>query len=162
MSAELHLCPSCACHLRLPARLTAMRCNSCNAELVLIDEGGVRGLAMLPTSHGVIPYSHPGQRGSFNGRALLTERRAAVMALAKRRQFFWAALFFGSVVLLAAILGWGVLAGRGISSESHAEVEHAAFAFLMAMITLPILGFTALYFQGRARLMGEEATRWPE
>ena len=161
MAADLHLCPCCAAHLRVDSRLHTMRCNNCEAELVFINEGGVRGLAFVPPYNGVIPYSHPAQRhGHFDGRAFLDFRRELVMLDARRRQRTWSRLFFGSAVLLATVFVAGMASVDQLVHGPKENVEAAASVFLTAVATLPIFAYVSLYFQGRARLVRENAERW--
>ena len=161
MAADLHLCPCCAAHLRVDARLHTMRCNNCEAELVYINDGGVRGLAFVPPFEGVVPYSHPMQRqGHFDGRAFLDYRRALVTLDAERKQRFWARMFFVTVAILMAVVVAGIASVDQLVQGPKENVESAAFVFLTTIVTLPIFAYTALYFQGRARLVGEHANRW--
>lgn len=161
MAADLHLCPCCAAHLRVDARLHTMRCDNCDAELVYLNEGGVRGLAFVPPFEGIVPYSHPAQRhGHFDGHAFLEYRRALVTLDAERKQRFWSRLFFGTVALLMAVFVTGLAGVDQLVQGPKENVENAALMFLTAITTLPIFAYVALYFQGRARLVREHAARW--
>ena len=161
MAIDLHLCPCCAAHLRVDSRLHTMRCNNCEAELVYLNEGGVRGLAFVPPFEGVVPYSHPAQRhGHFDGHAFLAYRRALVTMEAQRQYRFWSRLFFVSVALLMGVFVAGMAGVDQLVKGPTENVENAAFMFLAAITTLPIFAYVALYFQGRARLLRENAERW--
>jgi hypothetical protein len=156
MADDLHLCPCCAAHLRVDVRLHVMRCDNCDAELVFLRQGGVRGLAMLPPFEGIIPYSHPAQRqGHFDGREYLSFRRALVSIEAERARRFWSRLFFGAVALLTAMVVGGVAGVDLLLQGPRERAEDGALLFLTAISTLPILAYVALYFQGRARLAHE-------
>lgn len=161
MAPDLHLCPCCASHLRVPDRLHVMRCDHCDAELVFIREGGVRGLALLPALETPVPYSDPRRRPhNIDGHDLLESRRAVVLQAAERKRRFWSALFFGSV----ALLGTTVLAGLGgadtLLHGSQKQLETAVLAFVGAVFTLPLLAYVTLYFHGRAKLVAESVRRW--
>jgi hypothetical protein len=164
MKPELQLCPCCAAHLRVPPQLHVMRCNNCDAELVHVDEGGVRGLALLPQVHEVIPYSDPAQRRGapvqFNGRDLLCYRRGIVVRNAARKEAFWALLFFASMGLLAFTAVAGLASGRSLVAGPKETLEASAMGFLAAFMALPLIAYTALYFHGRARLVRESVSRW--
>jgi hypothetical protein len=161
MAGAIHLCPCCATHLRPPQQFFAMRCNACNAELLFLCEGGVSGLVMLPPAEGVVPYSHPAQRpGHFDGRALFEARRAAVVLAAQRTRAVWCGLFFLALGMLSAIVGVGAIGAGQVFDGPTERLEGAVLAFLLAVLGLPILGYTALYFQGRARLARESVRRW--
>jgi hypothetical protein len=161
MAGDVQLCPCCASHLRIPGELHVMRCNTCNAELVRIMQGGVRGLALLPGDEGVIPYSHPLQRSRhFDGRELLEFRRTLVLSAAARQQAVWGGLFFVTLGLLAGTVAVGLFGAGRFVEGSRDQLEGAALALLCAMTGLPIFAYTALYFQGRARLAQESVRRW--
>jgi hypothetical protein len=161
MAGDVQLCPCCASHLRIPAELHVMRCNTCDAELVLIQRGGVSGLALLPGDENIVPYSHPMQRNHhFDGRELLDFRRALVLRAATRRQAVWAGLFFLTLGLLAGTIAVGLFGAGRFVQGSREQLEGAALALLCAMTGLPIFAYTALYFQGRARLVRESVRRW--
>ena len=165
MMPELQLCPCCAAHLRVPPQLHVMRCNNCDAELVFISEGGVRGLAYLPDVSGIVPYSDPAQRGRtihghFDGRELLDFRRGIVLADAARKQRFWGGLFFGSMILLLIAAFTGIFGAEFVAHGPKENVEASALAFLAAFLSLPLIAYMALYFHGRARLARESVHRW--
>lgn len=161
MAVDLHLCPCCASHLRVDTRLHVMRCNNCEAELVFVNAGGVRGLAFVPPYDGVVPYSHPLQRqGQFDGQSFLEYRRALVTLDAERRQRFWSRMFFATVAILVAVVVAGMASVDQLVQGPKEHVETAAFAFLTAIATLPVVAYVALYFQGRARLVREQSARW--
>jgi hypothetical protein len=158
MTTDLQLCPCCAAHLRVPAQLHVMRCNNCDAELVALNEGGVRGLALLPD---VIPYSHPDQRPqNFDGRTVLNVRRDGVLQAAARSEARWGGMFFVTLGLLAGTVVLGVLGAGGVANGPRDKIEVSAMAFLCSLTGLPILAYVALYFQGRARLARESVRRW--
>jgi hypothetical protein len=159
MAADLHLCPCCAAHLCVPDGLTAMRCNNCDAELLYIESGGVRGLALLPAI-GNVPYSVPQQRARsrFDGSELLHLRRSLLLSAARRRRVLWNTVFFFSVASLFAAFVVGYI---GAQELMHPEASDAAvLALFAAILGTPILAYVALYFQGRARLAQEEARKW--
>jgi hypothetical protein len=159
MTGDIQLCPCCAAHLRVPDQLHVMRCNSCDAELVFIRQGGVRGLALLPDV--VTPYSDPKQRSRhLNGRELLEFRRGIVLQSAARSHALWSGMFFVTLGMLSSAVMLGLAGAGHVASGSREQVEVAALTFLCALTGLPILGYTALYFQGRARLARESVRRW--
>lgn len=162
MAAGLHLCPSCACHLRVPDELDLMRCNNCDAELAFIESGGVRGLALLPTIDTAVPYSVPQQhtRKAFDGGELLQLRRSLLHARASRRHALWSGVFLFTVASMFAAFGAGYLGGHKLLQEEGQTGETAALALLGAIMAMPILAYLALYFQGQARLALEEARKW--
>lgn len=158
MTTDLQLCPCCAAHLRVPQQLHTMRCNTCDAELVYVDQGGVRGLAMLPD---IAPYSHPEQRPrNFDGRDLLAHRRGRVLEAANRSEARWSGMFFLTLGLIAGAFMIGLTGAQGVADGARDNLEVSALAMLCAMTAVPILGYTALYFQGRARLVRESVHRW--
>jgi hypothetical protein len=158
MTTDLQLCPCCAAHLRVPAQLHTMRCNTCDAELVALNEGGVRGLALIP---GVVPYSHPDQRArNFDGRELLNFRRGHLLQAANRSEARWGGMFFLTLGLLGGAFLVGIGAARGAIDGDRETLEACALALLCAITAVPILAYTALYFQGRARLVRESVRRW--
>jgi hypothetical protein len=161
MAGDIQLCPCCASHLRVPEELHVMRCNTCDAELVRIVQGGVRGLAVLPHDEAVVPYSHPKQRSRhFDGRELFDFRRALVLQAAARRQAVWGGLFLVTLGLIAAAVAVGLFGAGRFVQGSHEQLEGAALALLCAMSGLPVFGYVALYFQGRAKLARESVRRW--
>jgi hypothetical protein len=163
MHTKLHLCPCCAAHLQIPPRLNAMRCDYCDAELVFISEGGTRGLAMLPNVEHIVPYSDPRQCASgrpFDGRVLLESRRGAVLQHAERRFQFWAGATRICLLLLAVAGGAGYAGARAMFSGDRETLELAALVALLAMLSMPLLGYIALHFQGRAQLVRESVSRW--
>lgn len=163
MFNELHLCPCCAAHLRVPAQLQAMRCNQCDGELVFINQGGVRGLALLPNVDHVVPYSDPRQRVSgepFDGRRLLEERREVLLRDAFVRHAKWAGLFRSVLVLLLAAGGATAMGMNQVLNGPRESIEVAAMMFLGGMVMIPLLAFVALHFQGRASMCAEQIKRW--
>lgn len=161
MSPDLHLCPCCAIHLRVPEQLHVMRCDNCDAELVFLREGGVRGLALLPALETPVPYSDPRRRPShIDGRELLESRRATVLLAAERKRRFWSALFFGCMTLLGATVVAGLAGADTLLHGSKERLETSVLAFVGAVVTLPVLAYVALYLHGRAKLIAESASRW--
>lgn len=165
MTPELQLCPCCAAHLRVPSALHLMRCNNCEAELVAINQGGVRGLAYLPSVDGVVPYSVPAQRGRIihghvDGRELLEFRRRIVVEQAERKQRFWSSMASGTLALLALACVTGVAGLHFVGGGPRATAEIAALAFLGSFVSLPLIAYVALNFHGRARMAAEAANRW--
>ncbi len=167
MHGDLQLCPCCAAHLRVPAALHVMRCKNCDAELTLIDSGGVRGLALLPPIGGDVPYSTPEQRAGrnrlpFDGSELLFHRRRLLHTRASRRHAAWSSVFLLSVCAFALTCVVGIGGGRDLLGEHGGRHELSALALLGAMMALPVLGYFALYLQGRARLALEDARKWSD
>jgi len=161
MAADLHLCPCCASHLRVPEQLHVMRCDNCDAELVFLHQGGVRGLALLPALETPIPYSDPRQRPhNIDGHALQESRRAVVLQAAENKRRFWSALFFGCITLLDATVLAGLGGADTLLHGSKEQLETAVLAFVGAAFTLPLLAYVTLYFHGRAKLVAESVERW--
>lgn len=163
MNSTAHLCPRCAAHLRVPPQLDVMCCDYCDAELVFIADGGVRGLAVLPNVDHVVPYSDPRQHPSgrsFDARELLENRRTAVLLDARRRHSFWSGLFWGCLLVLLSTGFVGAVAVHTLFSGAREAIELSALAALMAMVLLPVLGYVAVFFQGRARLACVSVSRW--
>ncbi|MBK8206572.1 MAG: hypothetical protein IPK87_07200 [Planctomycetes bacterium] len=164
MAGELYLCPCCAAHLRVPPELHVMRCDNCSAELAFIESGGVSGLALLPPV-GEVPYSTPAQRGarthkSFDAGALLANRRDLLLRRALRSHARWSGVFVLCMAAVVSVFAVGIGGGRELFTGSREHQELAALAMLGAMLTLPIVAYVALYFQGRSRLALEQARRW--
>ncbi len=164
MSPDLHLCPCCAAHLRVPPELHVMRCDNCSAELAFIVSGGVSGLALLPPI-GDVPYSTPAQRGArtqqpFDAGALLATRRDLRLRSALRSHARWSGIFLLCMAAVVSVFAVGVGGGRELFTGSREHQELAVLAMLGAMLTLPIIAYVALYFQGRSRLALEQARRW--
>lgn len=162
MAADLHLCPCCATHLRVPDRLHVMRCDNCDADLVFLQEGGVRGLALLPALETPVPYSDPRRRvhANLDGRGLLESRRAAVLLAAERKRRFWSMLFFGSVALLGLTVFTGLRGADTLLHGSKERLETSVLLFMGAVVTLPMLAYITLYFHGRVKLVAESVRRW--
>ncbi len=163
MTAQTHLCPCCAAHLRIPAALHAMRCDNCDAELVYVAEGGVRGLALLPSLAATVPYSDPARPvhgRSFDGSELLYLRREVLLKGAERSFRLWSSVLTVIVMLMVGAMGVCALGMYGVvENRGRDETELAATAFLVAVMALPVLGYVALYFQARARLVRERIRR---
>jgi hypothetical protein len=137
-----------------------MRCNNCDAELVYIEDGGVRGLAYLPDISGIVPYSDPAQRGrvihgNFDGRELLEFRRGILLRQAAMVERFWGGLFFGSLVMVVIAAMIGIFGAEFVAHGPHASAEVSALAFLGAIVSLPLIAY-----HGRARLARESVRRW--
>ncbi len=161
MAPDLHLCPCCAVHLRVPEQLHVMRCDNCGAELVFLYQGGVRGLALLPALEAPVPYSDPRRRPhNIDGRDLLESRRTVVLQAAENKRRFWSALFFGCMTLLGATVVAGLVGADTLLHGSQKQLETAVLAFVGAVFTLPVLAYVALYFHGRAKLVAESVRRW--
>ena len=158
------LCPCCAAHLHVPEGLHVMRCNTCDAELTLVASGGVRGLVLLPPVQTRAPYAPggiaPRTHEPFNGSELVFLRRRMLQAGAVRRYRIWRGVFLATVAALTATLLVGFIGANELFGDPRAHNETAALAFLGAFLSLPILGYIALYMQGRARLAVEEARKW--
>ena len=163
MNADLHLCPCCAAHLRIPERLHAMRCNYCDAELVFVDQGGVRGLAMLPNVDHIIPYSDPRQRATgqpFDGRELLLSRRLAVLQDAQRRFRFWHSWTLVSFMLMAVSVCAGMVGANALCTGDKENLQTLALVVLLSMVCVPLLGYVTAFLHGRAQLVRESVSRW--
>lgn len=165
MTTNVHLCPCCAAHLRVPVELHVMRCNSCDADLVWISNGGVRGLALIPTPETAPPYSDPAQwhrranTRALDGRQLVdTRKQQALHALGVKRAI-WAGLFWSCVVLFVGAIGCGLGGFAGLLRGGK-HVEGPALAMLLAVMILPLLSYVALYFQGRVRLLADRMRRY--
>jgi hypothetical protein len=163
MRINVHLCPCCAAHLHVPAELHAMRCNSCDSQLVFVERGGVRGLALVPEVGREVPYSVPSQRkphSKINGASLVAERRGEVLARARSMARYWHSVFMICVVsalimpFVVAYASWDLLSGR--SANPTTEMAW----LLCGMLLFPILSYVALYFQGRASLAADKVRRW--
>lgn len=164
MRADILLCPCCASHLRPPAGLQLMRCNQCDAELASVQGGGVRGLALLPAV-GDVPYSTPQQRAriareSVDTAALVADRRSLMLLSATRRLLRWTMLFRATAGLAAAVLTVGATAMYALINRPDTNLENATLAVLGAIVVLPLLGYTALFFQSRAALARAEVIKW--
>jgi hypothetical protein len=161
MAADLHLCPCCASHLRVPEQLHVMRCDNCGAELVFLHQGGVRGLALLPALETPVPYSDPRRRvHNIDGHALLESRRAVVLQAAERKRRFWSAMFFACMALLGLTVFTGLGGADTLLHGSKERLETSVLLFMGAVVTLPVLAYVALYFHGRAKLVAESVRRW--
>ncbi|MCC7508336.1 MAG: hypothetical protein IT464_03055 [Planctomycetes bacterium] len=164
MSPDLYLCPCCAAHLRVPPELHVMRCDNCSAELAFIVAGGVSGLALLPPV-GDVPYSTPAQRDArrhqtFDAGALLASRREVLLQRALRSHARWSAVFVLCMAAVVSVFAVGIGGGRELFTGAREHQEVAALAMLGGMLTLPIVAYIALYFQGRSRLALEQARKW--
>ncbi|MCA8918007.1 MAG: hypothetical protein KDB32_02930 [Planctomycetes bacterium] len=163
MNFELHLCPCCAAHLRVPQSLNAMRCNNCDAELLMLNEGGVRGLALLPNVDHIVPYSDPRQRTdhvAFDARELLESRRLLILEDAQRKHSRWVGLFFGCLILLIGTATAGAIGANTVLHGDAANIQAGAAFFLLALTFAPLIAYTAVYFHGRAQLVRASVRRW--
>lgn len=166
MTNNVHLCPCCAAHLRVPADLHVMRCNTCDADLVWLDRGGVRGLALVPAPVTQPPYTDPQQwqRRSnarpFDGAAFVDLRRAEALRALSRQRVAWAIAFWHCALFFVVTAGLG-LGGFASLLRSHGrDADASVMAMLLAVMILPLLSYVALYFQGRARLLAERMQRY--
>lgn len=164
MRADILLCPCCASHLRPPPELRLMRCDHCRADLAMIHEGGVAGLAIVPAI-GDVPYSTPEQRTRpahqpVNTAELLSGRRMCRLAAARRRLTRWTTLSWITVTLGAAIVSLGATGMYALVHRTDTNIENATLAVLAAMIALPVLVYVALFFQSRGALARAEVVKW--
>jgi len=151
--------------LRVPVELHVMRCNSCDADLVWVSNGGVRGLALIPAPETAPPYTDPAQwRRRANahpldgGQLVAVRKQQALQVLAIKRAF-WAGLFWSCVLLFVGAIGCGLGGFAGLLRGGK-QVEGPASAMLLAVMILPLLSYVALYFQGRVRLLAERMRRY--
>lgn len=166
MMNNVHLCPCCAAHLRVPAELHIMRCNACDADLVWLDRGGVRGLALVPPPVEQPPYTDPvqWQRRSaakpLDAPLFVNQRREAALAALGRRRAFWAAAFWFCAILFVAAAGSGLGGFASLLRHPGRDAEAPVIVMLLAVVTSPLLSYVALYFHGRARLLAENMRRY--
>ena len=166
MMNPLHLCPCCAAHLRVPAELHVLRCNSCDADLVWLNQGGVRGLALVPPPVSAPPYSNPDQWARranarpFDAQRFVTLRRTEALVALGRKRAMWAGLFWLCAIAFAVVAGCGMGGFAGVLQDRGGDTQGAVLAMLVAVMVLPLLSYVALYFQGRARLLAESMKRY--
>ena len=140
-----------------------MRCNNCEAELLFVDRGGVRGLALIPRADGPVPYSIPSQvsepKRHFDAEELIARRGREVLGELRRARRAWRTAF--SVTAAGAMVSiTGMLCTLFAAAESAGR--HADWIpglFLAATGLAPILFFVALYFHQRMQLAGEKIRR---
>lgn len=163
---NLHLCPCCAAHLRVPSELHVLRCNSCDADLVWINRGGVRGLALVPTPVNPPPYTDPAQWARraavrpFDAQGFVDLRRTQALAALGRKRVFWAGMFWLCALAFAAVAGCGLGGFAGLLHDKGRDTQTGVLVMLVAVMVLPLLSYVALYFQGRARLLAESMKRY--
>lgn len=166
MTTDVHLCPCCAAHLRVPAELHVLRCNTCDAGLVWVNRGGVRGLALVPAPAESPPYSDPVQWARraaarpFDAQGFLHDRRTQALATLGRKRVFWAGLFWTCAIAFAVVAGCGMGGFAGMMQNRGRNADTGVLVMLVAVMVLPLLSYVALYFQGRARLLAESMKRY--
>lgn len=164
MRADILLCPCCASHLRPPPELRLMRCDHCRADLAMIHEGGVTGLAIVPAV-GDVPYSTPAQRDRavadpMDVRALVADRRVIRHVAALHRLARWSLVLWATVGVTALAATAGATGFYALLNRNEAHLENATLAVLGAIIVVPMLAYVALFCQGRLQLARAEVMKW--
>jgi hypothetical protein len=165
MHSGVYLCPCCAAHLRVPPELHSFRCNTCDALLVHMNRGGVRGLAQVPEADGpLVPYSVSSQRAGlkpqFDTAGLVNSRTRQQYHRALHVESFWRFVMFCAAVPL--VIGPGVMlfGWLGLVADDPKWADESLVVLLFAALVWVCCGYVARYAHQRLQFAKAGVRLW--